>query len=293
VFVLAAPFCGASHAAGMLGMHPQLYAVPELCLFMADGVAELLDIFRLSQGPQADGLLRTIAQLEFGAQQDGEIAAARGWLARRGAWSTARLLDEIALRVAPRRLVVPDSETPLRPVDLRRLRRGFAQAGVIHWLRHPWTQGCLLAAWADGRLFVPPDFKDHAYRPAPVDPQIAWLRGNANIDAAFADAPPLRLQSERFEAPADEDLAALCRALGLRDDADALAAMRRPDDWLYAGYGPGTAPYGLEADVLEAFDAGTLALASAPRLDAPLPWRPDGAGFDPQLLRMAQDYGYR
>jgi hypothetical protein len=89
LFVLAAPFCGASHAAGMLGMHPQLYAVPELCLFMADSVAELLDIFRLSQGPHVDGLLRTIAQLEFGAQQDGEIAAARGWLAQRSDWSTA------------------------------------------------------------------------------------------------------------------------------------------------------------------------------------------------------------
>lgn len=293
LFVLAAPFCGASHAAGMLGMHPQLYAVPELCLFMADSVAELLDIFRLSQGPHADGLLRTIAQLECGAQRDGEIAAARGWLAQRSDWPTARLLEEIALRVAPRRLVVPDSEAPLRPIDLRRLRRSFPQSGVIHWLRHPWTQGCLLAAWARDRLFVPPDFKDHAYKPALLDPQIAWLRCNANIDAAFADAPPLRLQSERFEAPSDQELRALCRALGLRDDADALAAMRRPDDWLFAGFGPGSAPYGLEAEVLEAFDADTLALASAARLDAPLPWRPDAEGFDPQLLRMAQDYGYR
>jgi hypothetical protein len=203
------------------------------------------------------------------------------------------VLEEIALRVAPRRLVVPDSEGPLRPIDLRRLRRACPQAGVIHWLRHPWTQGCLLAAWARERLFVPPDFKDHAYKPALLDPQIAWLRCNANIDAAFADASPLRLQSERFEAPSDQELRALCRALGLRDDADAVAAMRKPDDWIFAGFGPGSAPYGLEADVLEAFDADTLALASAARLDAPLPWRPDAEGFDPQLLRRAQDYGYR
>ena len=41
LFVLAPPFCGASFVAGCLGRHPQLYAVPELCLMMADELGEL------------------------------------------------------------------------------------------------------------------------------------------------------------------------------------------------------------------------------------------------------------
>ncbi len=58
IFILAAPYSGASYLAGQLDGHAQLYALPELCLFMADEVGELLDIFRLSQGPHADGLLK-------------------------------------------------------------------------------------------------------------------------------------------------------------------------------------------------------------------------------------------
>ncbi len=291
LFVLAPPFCGASFVAGCLGRHPQLYAVPELCLMMADELGELLEIFRLSQGPQADGLLRTIAQLEFGAQQDQAIAAARHWLVQRPEWTTRRLLDEIAARVAPRRLVVPDTEAPLRPLDLRRLQRGFPQAASIHLTRHPWTQGCLLSVWTRDRLFVPPDFKDHAFVPALVDPQVAWLRCNANIESAFGARAALQ-QVESVEAGGDDVLANLCRHAGVDATPAVLAAMRDPDGWTYAGFGPGAAPYGLEADVLEAFDAEDLARAEQATLAEPLPWRPDGSGFDRRVVDMARRYGY-
>lgn len=291
LFVLAPPFCGASYLAGCLGRHPQLYAVPELCLLMADRVDELLEIFRLSQGPHADGLLRVIAQLEFGAQQDDAVHAAQQWLAQRPDWTTSKLLAEIAARVAPRRLVVPDTEAPLRPLDLRRLRRGFGDAGVIHLTRHPWTQGCLLDAWARDRLFVPPDFKDHGFVPALVDPQVPWLRCNGNIESAFGEAAR-QVRAEDFETPDDAALVQLCEIAGVQPEAAAIAAMREPDHWLYAGYGPGAAPYGLEPDVLEPFSDEDRVLASAATLDAPLPWRPDGQGFDDKLVRMARRYGY-
>lgn len=292
LFVLAAPFCGASLLAGRLGRHPQLYAVPELCLFMADTVDELLNIFRLSQGPQADGLLRAIAQLEFGAQQDQEIAAAREWLAQRTQWGTHEVLAELASRVAPRRLVVPDTEGALRPMDLRRIRRHFPQATAIQLYRHPWTQGCLLSAWARERLFMPPDFKDHSYEPPLLDPQIAWLRANATIATAWGTATPLPLRSEDFDEPTAQRLAELCRDLGVRDDQESVSAMQDVDGWVYAGFGPGTAPYGLEADVLEAFADADLQLAMQTSLDAPLPWRPDGASFDAKLVAMARAAGY-
>lgn len=290
LFVLAPPFCGASFVAGCLGRHPQLYAVPELCLMMADELGELLEIFRLSQGPQADGLLRAIAQLEFGAQHDEAVAAAREWLAQRADWTTLRLLDEIAARVAPRRLVVPDTEAPLRPLDLRRLRRAWPDAGILHLTRHPWTQGCLLDAWTRDRLFVPPDFKDHAFIPAVVDPQVPWLRCNRNVETAFGDGAA-RLRVEDIELPDDAALLRLCELAGV--SGDAFATMRDAERWIYAGFGPGAAPYGLEADVLEAFGDDVLERAVATSLDAPLPWRPDGAGFDPQVVEIARRYGYR
>src|SRR5690606_37680076 len=54
VFILAAPFSGASLLAERLAAHPQLYVIPETQLFCADDVGALLEIFEISQGINAD-----------------------------------------------------------------------------------------------------------------------------------------------------------------------------------------------------------------------------------------------
>lgn len=298
VFILAAPFSGASYLAGQLAAHPQLYAVPELCLFMADNVGELLDIFSLSQGPHGDGLLRAVAQLEFGAQTDAEIGAARDWLAQRRALGVGELLGQLAARAAPRRLVVPDTETPLRPIDLRRLLRQVPDARAIHLVRHPWTQGCRMSAWARERLFVPPDFKDHGWSPAVVDPQIPWLRANRNIETAFAARDLLRLRDEALRLGPGmlvyrDAIDGLCRALALEHSAVTWRVMQAAAPWVYAGLGPRAAPYGLEAEVLETLAANDEALAEQCSLDAALPWRPGAEGFDAAVGMLAREYGYR
>ena len=297
VFVLAAPFCGASRLAGDLGTHPQLMVLPELCLFMADTVAELLDIFRLSQGPHADGLLRAVAVLEFGAQQNAEIDGARQWLAQRASLSVAELLMQLAQRAAPRRLVIPDTESPLRPVDLRRLRRAAPQAQVLHLTRHPWTQGCLMTAWARERLFMPPDFRDHAWDPPLVDPQIPWLRANRNLETAFEMLPPTQRRRLKIEMLEDEaagtNLAELCAWIGVSQGAPVLRGLRQPQAWTFHGYGPRAAPYGLEAEVLEPVPTADRERAALTVLDEPLPWRPDDAAFDAAVTALARGYGYR
>lgn len=296
MFVLAAPFSGVSYLAGQLAGHPQLYALPELNLFLADDVGGLLDIAELDQGASFDGLLRALAELEFGAQTDEHIVAAQDWLNARRDSSCAQVLEHLAHKVAPRRLVVPASAHAMRPVDLRRMHTQLPQAALLHVLRHPWTQGCLLAAWARDRLFVPPDYKDHRLSPAPavVDPQIAWVRANANIEALLR-RPGVHAQRVQIEQ-VDADPGVLARLLGqwLHLDAGpaAQAAMTRPDDWVFAGYGPRAAPYGLEAEVLEALPEADVALAAQPRLDAPLPWRTDAQTFAPETLELAKRYGY-
>lgn len=293
LFILAAPFSGTSSLAAMLGCHPRLYALPELNLFMADRVGELLEIFRIGQGRHADGLLRAVALLEFGEQTDAGVAQAQEWLRTQSALGTGELLLHLARRAAPRVLVVPDSESPLRPMDLRRLRTQLPQARTLHLLRHPYTQGLLHEHWLRGRLFVPPDFKDHARKPPQPDPQIGWLRCNANLAALLAgDATALRLRSEDFVTDADAALARVAGWLGVETDASALAAMQRPEDWSFAGHGPSAAPYGLEAEVLEAFPPALVERAQREaRLDAPLPWR-DGERFAAEVRRLATDWSY-
>src|SRR3546814_20299242 len=71
IVILAPPFCGSSWLAGVLGMQPGLYAVPQLCPFMADGVDELLQLFALSQDDHGDALHRTAPELSSGGRSEG------------------------------------------------------------------------------------------------------------------------------------------------------------------------------------------------------------------------------
>ena len=290
LFVVAAPFCGASRLAATLGSHPQLCAIPETGVFVADTVAELLEIFEVGQGSNADGLLRAIGVLEFGGVDDDAIAAAQAWLAERGDWRTADVLAHLAERAAPRRLVVPDTEAGLRPGDLLRLRAGFADAAVVHLVRHPWTSGALFAPWLDDRLFVGADFRDAAAPLAPVDPQIAWLRINRNIESLLLPGFAGRVLHVRDEQLQDDrlgTLAAIAGLAGVANDVTTIAALDAAQ-WPFCGYGPRSAPYGLEAELLDAMtpDYG------AATLDAPLPWRADGKPFAPDVAALARHYGY-
>lgn len=294
VYLLAAPCSGASVLAGVLGQHPALYAVPELNLFLADTIGELLDIFDLGQGGHAHGLLRALAQLDQGGQTDEGVAAARDWLDARRAAPTSEVLQHLAARVAPKRLVVPDAESPLRPMDLQRLHNTTPRISCVHLLRHPWSQGVLLHASSQGKLFVPQDYKDHSVRPPLLDPQICWLRAEHNLQALFSEqAPLLHLRGEALDEDFDATARQLCEALGISADTASIAAMREADQWVFAGHGPRSAPYGLEPEALETFSVTTLDLAAATSLTAALPWRPDGKGFAQEVQVRASACGYR
>lgn len=296
VFILAAPFCGASWLAAMLGCHPQLYALPQLHLFMADTVGELLDIFELGQGGHADGLLRAVAELEFGGQSDATVTQAREWLREHAALRGGELLALFAARVAPRRLVIAEADSPLRPHDLRRMQRQVPAARLLHLRRHPWSQGCVLAAYLRERLFVPRDYRDHAVQPARIDPQIPWLRANLNIERLLAAVPEgatSSLRSESLDENPTASLSTICRWLGIESTNAELAAMQRPDEWPFAGYGPRLAPYGLEEEVLENLPGHAVALAQHPTLNESLPWLDPSAPFAAEVIELAQRYGYR
>ncbi|MGQ0697440.1 MAG: sulfotransferase [Panacagrimonas sp.] len=295
VFLLAAPFCGVSHLAAQLGCHPQLVALPELNLFMGDRIGEILEIAELSQSAQMDGLLRAIAQIEFDEQTDDTIAAARQWLEQRRDLATGALIHHLAGRVAPLRLVIPDTGSSMRPMDLRRLARQIPDAKFLHIVRHPWTQGCLLAAWARDRLFVPPDYKDFSFDPPEVDPQIPWLRANCNVDALMRELPESRarrVQIEMVESSFDDAAVTLCTWLEVASGQAELDAMKSSEAWEFSGFGPGTAPYGLEAEVLEILPDEDVERSSQVTLHGALPWRIDGMSFSPETLGLALGYGY-
>lgn len=292
VFILAAPFSGASKLAALLGGHPRLCAVPELSLFMAERVDQLRYIFEISRDVRADGLYRAIAQLCFGAQDEDGVACAQRWLETRAPHRVGRVLAELAEAAALRSLIVPDTETALRPGDLRRLAEQVPGVRVLHLVRHPHAQGCAFAPWLRERLFVPPDFKDHSENPPVIDPQIPWLRVNRNLEDFAATLAPrdyLRVRSEDLEQGAG--LIGICEWIGVAAGDAELASMRQIRAWAFADYGPETAPRGLEADFLG--EAPPALSAGAARLEGELPWRETPVEFTSEVRAYAAECGYR
>lgn len=295
VWLLAAPFSGVSWLAACLGRHPQLFVTPELDLLLADTVADLLDIFAIGQGTQGHGLLRTIAHVEVQRDDDAGVRQAQQWLEARRDWSTADLLQHLSTAVAPRTLAIPERDATLRPMALARLQRLTPQAQIVHLTRHPWEQGVLLDAWARERLYVPVDFKDFAQHPPQIEPQLPWLRANANIAALCARLPltwVCRVQSEQLEQAPAATLGRLAEWLTGRATAADIAPMHQPERWQFARPGPLLAPGGIEPEAFEPWSAPVCRQAAAVSLTRELPWRADRAGFCPEVRELAQELGY-
>src|SRR5690606_38742248 len=127
---------------------------------------------------------------------------------------------------------------------------GFADAAYLALVRHPWTQAARFACWLDQRLFVAPDFRDFSTMPAQIDPQIAWLRINRNLDLLLQQsttaAQRLQLRIETLEdaRTGATQLQMIAAYLGVAEHWDA-------QPWAFAGFGPPAAPYGFEAELLE------------------------------------------
>lgn len=292
IIVMAAPFSGASYVTAVLGRHPDLYAVPQLDLWMVDTLAGWLEIFEIGQGTQSDGLLRALAELDFGGQTDKAIARVTKWLQAHADWSTAAVFDYLVQRAAPRRLVVPDIEAPLRPHDLSRLLAAAPDAAILSVVRHPMAAGLEHAAWLRESLFVPADFKDHSQDPPQIEPQLGWFRVYCNIRTYCAANAAAMLRIEDLDVERPETLRSLCASVGVSDSDAALAAMAHPEHWIFGGYGPRAAPYGIELDLLEPVRLPKRWQATDLRLDAAPPWRKDGRPMWPDLAALARTLGY-
>ncbi|MDT0497584.1 sulfotransferase [Algiphilus sp. W345] len=293
VVILAMPHCGAARVAAMLGMHTQAYALPELNLFMTDRLGDLLSTFRRSESRLEDGLLRLVAQLQFGGQTRNTVEQARQWLESRGQIPVATLTRELLQKVAPLHPVLPDTSAGWRPQELDALLERHPQARYIHLVRHPRAHGDAAIEALAGRLFIAPDWKDHFGGVSRVDPQLAWLRVQANLQglAAMGEQRYHLLRLEDLRIDTQQTLANLCDWLGWSTDEAEIEAMQHPESSDYAGFGPDNAPFGAEPEVLER-PRFIQDLEEVPPLSEPPPWRADARPFAVEVVALAQAFGY-
>ncbi len=302
VFILAAPRSYSSLVNAMIGQHPALYGVPELNLFQCETVAEFTSGLT-SKGQKKSpfwktmrhGLLRTIAQVFAGEQSDESIRMAERWLKMRESFSPADVLHEIADAVAPLRVVEKSPGVLRHRVFMDRMLEAFPKARFIHLLRHPIPQGeSVLKAKGGVGVLLALNSVDQLGVHAALEPQIAWHDAQVQILRFLDNVPSDQLITLRGEDLMNDmagTLPAVCRWLGISDAPEAVEAMRHPENSVYSCMGPLTAPLGNDVNFLKSpkLRGGQI---KVPPLDAPVPWRADGAALHPRVQDLARALGY-
>lgn len=298
LFLLAPPRSYTSLVNAMLGQHPQAYGLPELCLF---NVETLVDLWRGSNTEIPEngalvrhGLLRAVAEIYCGEQRTTTVNMAFAWASRREHLSTGHVFQEIVDKLHP---LVAVEKSPSYPMSVKRMqaiRRTFPDARFVHLLRHPVAQCKSLMAINDGSFCLKVEAFELAEDYALMEPQIAWHDININI-LNFLDEVPaecqLRMRGEDIMAEPERNLARIARWAGLRDDGEAVDAMMHPERSPFACFGPLNALFGNDPNFL----AGPTFRPHKPKvpsLSKPVPWRTDGKGLYPEVIALAQEFGY-
>lgn len=295
IFVFAAPGLPGPTVAAALGQNPVAYGLPEINLPLMDTVDALTRELIGVRGPQMHGLLRALSQVMVGEQTAPAVEMARRWLDRRGYLQTEIVFRELAQRIAPRRIVAPVSAAILDKPGLRRLLATFPEARIVLLRAHPQAYGALALADTGGRIALQVTGAiDEGFEPPLPDPQILWLQVETALEERLAELPPRQLftlDTEAVIATPEESLRALARKLGLKYNKDAVAAMIRPEASLFAGPGPMGAHVNGQVFSFDEL-AGRLPEPVENGLDAPMPWHPEGTGFQTAVREMARAQGY-
>ncbi|WP_220448778.1 sulfotransferase family protein [Nonomuraea mesophila] len=293
VFLLAPARSCSTVAVAMLSQHPRIYGFPELLLFTAPTLGEVLHGggARSRLPPwwienQRSGLVRTVAQLHHGGQDDAATGQALAWLERHAHWPSTRLLDHLLDLVHPDVGLEKSPDTVADPQALQRCLEACPDAGYLHLTRHPLTtMRSMREHWGGMRA-------GHDQESLSARCAAAWYRSHTAIVTALARVPEerrLRVRAEDLLGRPATELPRILGWLGLEWTDAVLDRMRATQNWPFAGRGPSQNLYG-----------GDWKFHRDPRLRA-LP-DPGPVGFDEswgigensrrQLVRLAASLGY-
>lgn len=278
----------------MIGQHPDLSGLPELKLFCYRSIGELeasLPVYWSERGftHRSPGLVRALAQYEFGGQTPKRLAAARNWLKERAEWSGADVLDVLLDRLSPRAAVEKSPETVNDQAALKRLAKAYPNARYLHLARHPATTVVSMARHLDATL------PDRARGFDAAAGFTIWRDIHERILRFVASAPSdlaMALKAEDVLKRPRECMRSVARWLNVRDDAEAIEAMLHPEASPFARFGP------RGSGVIGGHDHGFLKDPIPRRVEAPSTLEPPpdwrgGAKAWRRIAATAERLGYR
>lgn len=239
VIILCPPRSFSSVVCAMIGRHPDLYAFPELNLFVADRVQTILNLSDDSGflGPTnyASGIIRSVAELFFSGQSQEALANARTWLDSRRHWSTQAIMDTLLARCAPLVGVEKSTRTPLSRISLRRTLDWYSGARFLHLARHPVAaiesmRKCQASLSPQGTAF---------WNDAGLWEYCAsiWMHAHQSILRFTATLPShsiLRIQAENILRRPDDHLSRIASWLDVSREAEDIRLMKHPENWSFA-----------------------------------------------------------
>ncbi|WP_424973619.1 sulfotransferase family protein [Dinoroseobacter sp. S124A] len=285
-------------AAGMLGQHPEHYGMPELNLTLGETIGEFLRNTGGGRNGLAHGIVRAMAQLEYGEVTAEGVDEMRAFLFNNPGMTTAALMAELQAAVAPKAIVekspsiVADPQYPFRQDQI------LPGANYLHITRHPMSAGrsMMTAEWYAMILASPlGDSWDRRMTPPVLDPQVHWFVAHERIMDFLDTIEPerhMRIRGEDLLTDPDRWLKTICDWVGVSSDAEAIEAMKHPETSPFAQPGPENAPWGgdpsfQEKPALRPYTAKPEPLTGA------LPWRDDGMPFADHVVEMAKFFGYK
>jgi Sulfotransferase family len=293
VFILCSARSCSSVITSMIGQHPELFGMPELKLFLFATIGELdaslpVEVRERGFKHRSPGLVRAVAELEYGAQNDATLAAAISWLKARPGWSGPRVFDLLMERVSPRIAIEKSPEHVERGATLARIFRAYPRARYLHLTRHPVTTIRSMNEHLQGSLprSRKVDFTAHCTR--------YWLASNELIGRATSRLPAERRLQARAEDVLNDPVPNLRRIavwLDVRADDAAIEAMLHPDRSPFACFvaRPSGVNSGYDAKFLA--DPRPHAVDLPTHLEAPVEWQADPELWG-RVTRAAAKLGY-
>lgn len=237
VFLLAPARSYSTVSVALLGGHPRLYGFPEMLLFTAPTVGELLSgvgrpPYAPSVQPRTLGVTRAIAQLHENGQSPAAIERALEWLRAHDGWSAITLMDYLLKLVHPRAGLEKSPGTVNSSAALTTCLRAYPGARFVHLTRHPvTTQQSMLKHWTS--LF-PPDMgpQDRVRRCL-----LTWYASHLRIVQALGALPDdqwMRVRAEDLLGAPRTWLPRVLDWLRLDHVGPVIERMTRTERWEFA-----------------------------------------------------------
>ena len=237
VFLLVPPRSYSTVCLAMLAGHPQLYGFPEMLLFTAPTVGEILR----GTGRRANaawirfgnvGIARAVAEIHEGSQSPAAVERAMAWLAAHSDWEPVALMNHLLRQVYPKTGLEKSPDTVRSEDSLHTCLKAYPQARYLHLTRHPVsTVESMRKHWA---AFFPPE----------MPPQVrvnmclmSWYTCHLRIVKSFVELPgdqQLRVRAEDLLRSPRTWLPPVLDWLSLEHDDRTIQLMMRTDQWAFA-----------------------------------------------------------